>query len=184
VSEIREAVKYYGFKAGDSELVGAERSFMYRGKPLALLPFARPILSADRFWFDPRNYSDGKSAICDREVGEIPFPYRRFAEFLPIQALAITEDLEYLIGDKCPEEIDEQRCEFCGQGNNIDSVKYFFALNPGLTAIFVRRSIKIHGKAFQTRGFGMLISRPIKTCAIEKTIIGSNQHEFNRFSTF
>jgi hypothetical protein len=112
VSEICEAVKYYGFKAGDSELVEAERSFMYRGKPLALLPVARSILSADRFWFDTCDYSDGKSAICDREVGEVPLPYRSFAEFLQIQALAITEDLENFTGDKLPEEIDEQRCEF------------------------------------------------------------------------
>ena len=113
IAEIRDGVKYWGFQAGESKVGGADYPFLYRAKPLALLPFAQPLESADLFCFDTREFRDGEYAIVkyDHEVGDVDKKYPSFAAFLQDRALDMTEDLEYFMGELEDDEVAERICE-------------------------------------------------------------------------
>ncbi|NEO87213.1 MAG: SMI1/KNR4 family protein [Spirulina sp. SIO3F2] len=113
IADLRETFAYYGFEPGMSEPIGADRSFMYRGRPLGLLPFAQPEGEADLFCFDTRNWHEQEYEIAryDHETGDVVEKYHSFAAFLQAQAWNITEDLDYFMRDDRTDEAAEQLCE-------------------------------------------------------------------------
>ncbi|MGB0560465.1 MAG: SMI1/KNR4 family protein [Spirulinaceae cyanobacterium] len=109
VAEIRSGVNYWGFQAGVSELGGEDYPFLYRFKPLALLPIAQQTHSADLFCFDTRQYKGQDYPIVeyDHEIWQVKQRYRCFADFLQAKAWDITEDLEFFLrSDRTDEEAD------------------------------------------------------------------------------
>lgn len=113
LAEIRDAIRDYGFQAGSSEAGGAEYSYIYRAKPLALLPFAQPSLSADLFCFDTRTFQEQEYPVVeyDHEVGKVKIRHPSFAAFLQERAFSLTDDLEYFLTDSEDYQTAEQLCD-------------------------------------------------------------------------